>query len=560
MRKILTFVICIFTAQIAWAEVDTCLSGSTLYEAGFHDTIISSSPYIISLPEHYDTVSTILKCRYSSANDTTTFYDVSRYVIDVPVMERVVVLFAVTSLSGKCRDTSISFIVRHLPNTETDTCLSASMLYEAGFRDTAICNSPYLISLPEHIDSIYTRLEYSDTAIYNASHYAIDVPSDTNAVTVDFTVTSLSGRCKDTSITFVVSIIKNLTTPFLPNDTTLCPNDTLNITFSDTNGYYSWSDGGPFESDTLYDTRFQRRFINDTLKLSSFVYFYEVTFFHNDCPLNPVKDSIYIYYATPPKFSLMNDTVICRDSGYVLEALDINFYPEKYDYRWVCPTSEREDKSFYTADSGWYKLNISLEQCGLLGKDSVYLEYVPLFWTDINLPQDTFLCDKTSLLLDLSTGHDSTMYLWLKPSDTTLSFDTVSKNATMKFEEKNVGIYTIVLRDEKSCHNRQSIAITNDPCTPLLDAPNVFTPNGDGINDIFKIKTADYIYQFAINIYDRWGVLVYKYNGDFENFSWDGTHFGKGRAVPDGPYFYVTTFKDARGKNKSQAGSIAILR
>jgi gliding motility-associated-like protein len=463
-----------------------------------------------------------------------------------------------------CFDTTI---------TITDThCISVEEMRVYGWKNMTVCGKDAALSVrilfPKVTDTVmfysYDFSEDHDTAFLiepNDNRYFTYFTPGTYTYVIHY----LSGRCPDISDTFAIDTLPVVRYPLLPADTVLCPFDTLHITYqqADSGGYYVWEDLLAIGDSTA--SILNRNFINDSFKLHDFVYSYPLTY-HFECNINDtkkqyaVRDTLNIYYAVTPQFSLMNDTVICRDSGYVLEALDINCLSSKYKYNWQCPSSEKDDESFYTADSGWYILTVSMEVCGLSGKDSVYLEYVPLWWTDINLPQDTLLCDKTSLFLSAAVPHDSTLYLWLRPSDTALTFDTVSRKPTMEITEKNIGTYTIVLRDEKGCRNEHNIAITNDPCAPVFEAPNIITPNGDGVNDIWKIKTADYIYDFAINIYDRWGVIVYKYRGKFEDFSWDGTYYGNGRAVPDGPYFYVVTYKNAQGKNKSQAGSITILR
>jgi gliding motility-associated-like protein len=478
-------------------------------------------------------------------------------------------------------------------DSTSSECITVEKMRANGFKDTVVCGEATAQILHFYIPGsrdtiifyIYSFSDKQDTSwtLTPSSYYMYmqDFTADTYAYSIHYQ----SGICPDIADTFAIDTFPLVHYPLLPNDTMLCPLDTLHVSYQnpDKGGYYTWDDLLAIGDSTA--SILNRNFINDNFKLHDFVYIYPLTYFYECTSYSPsdaldssssvyppidsfiteqkqyiIRDTLKIYYVVKPEFSLMNDTVICRDSGYILEALDINYLPEKYKYNWQCPSSEKDEKSFYTADSGLYVLTVSVEECALSNKDSVYLEHVPLWWTDINLPPDTFLCDKTSLFLSAAVPHDSTLYLWLRPSDTALTFDTISTKPDMEITEKNIGTYTVVLRDEKGCRNEQNIAITNDPCLPVFEAPNIITPNGDGINDLWKIKTADYIYSFAISIYDRYGVIVYKYKGGYEDFSWNGTYSGNGRAVPDGPYFYVITFKNAQGKNKSQAGSITVLR
>lgn len=81
--------------------------------------------------------------------------------------------------------------------------------------------------------------------------------------------------------------------------------------------------------------------------------------------------------------------------------------------------------------------------------------------------------------------------------------------------------------------------------------PNVFTPNGDGINDFFEIESlpldiCDNSFE-EIEIYNRWGMAVFKANT--RKFSWNG---GK---VPDGVYFYTVKYT-----NNTYKGHISIIR
>ena len=71
--------------------------------------------------------------------------------------------------------------------------------------------------------------------------------------------------------------------------------------------------------------------------------------------------------------------------------------------------------------------------------------------------------------------------------------------------------------------------------------PNVFTPNGDGNNDVFEIKGLDHYDRVEVLIFNRWGNEVYRDN-HYQN-SWDG------QGLNEGTYYYlVTTFKEGKEK------------
>jgi len=67
--------------------------------------------------------------------------------------------------------------------------------------------------------------------------------------------------------------------------------------------------------------------------------------------------------------------------------------------------------------------------------------------------------------------------------------------------------------------------------------PNVFTPNGDGINDIFRPSTYSFVERVDMKIYNRWGMLVFK--TEDPDINWDGKRMNTDELVPPGAYYYV---------------------
>ena len=105
---------------------------------------------------------------------------------------------------------------------------------------------------------------------------------------------------------------------------------------------------------------------------------------------------------------------------------------------------------------------------------------------------------------------------------------------------------------------RVSVSVTVKDCkvdkSDIGSVPNVFTPNGDGHNDVFTLNK-DSIYgmqNFEINIFNRWGKKVYESKDPY--FSWDGNN------LADGVYFYYLEGKGVDGKNYKMKGTVTILR
>jgi gliding motility-associated-like protein len=91
-----------------------------------------------------------------------------------------------------------------------------------------------------------------------------------------------------------------------------------------------------------------------------------------------------------------------------------------------------------------------------------------------------------------------------------------------------------------------------------IEIPNVFTPNGDGANDLFFVKAKN-LTEISIIIYDRWGHMVYDLNSTTGNISWDGLN-QTGQKVAEGIYYYVLTAKGSDGEEFKHHGNITLIR
>ena len=136
-----------------------------------------------------------------------------------------------------------------------------------------------------------------------------------------------------------------------------------------------------------------------------------------------------------------------------------------------------------------------------------------------------------------------------------LFFITSQTNNELEYNE-NLNIYRVVaLRNQ----NDQIVSISNSVSVEkpyALYSPNAFSPDGDGINDFFKVSGQGMI-DFVIQIYNRWGQMVYK-STDLSQ-GWDGTF--KGKNLPTGSYVYkIKTSKYGVEQKLVKSGSIALVR
>lgn len=147
---------------------------------------------------------------------------------------------------------------------------------------------------------------------------------------------------------------------------------------------------------------------------------------------------------------------------------------------------------------------------------------------------------------------DADTYVW-EFGDGTTSTET---NPDHTYNSK--GEYAVKLTASKnnSCYSavsRGSIAVIQ--LDNYIFTPNIFSPNGDGINDEFKVTITN-IREYHIRIFNRWGQQLFESNDIARN--WDGTY--KGQPVPYGVFYYDIKAFGNNGKKISRGGYITLVR
>ena len=117
--------------------------------------------------------------------------------------------------------------------------------------------------------------------------------------------------------------------------------------------------------------------------------------------------------------------------------------------------------------------------------------------------------------------------------------------------------YTVAATDTNGFVHHDTVQIKVKIChlPPEIEIPNVITPNGDGINDVFRFKNEEF-WHLKIQIFNRWGQPVFSGK---EGEHWNGTYQGK--QVSEGVYFYHITAK-AEGFEKvfEYGGTVTVWR
>ena len=175
-----------------------------------------------------------------------------------------------------------------------------------------------------------------------------------------------------------------------------------------------------------------------------------------------------------------------------------------------------------------------------------------------------------------TAGYD-VYYEWrieqVKDGVSTLLAPRNEENTAYTFTEGGANItYKIVLyitynsREDDFSGEGESAPITFSLRGSSLQLFNAFSPNGDGTNDVYRVKTQSLL-SFRMKIFNRWGQeivsgdqnsLSAEHEGDFTYYvCWDGTY--RGRVVEDGVYFILVEAEGSDGIKYVRRGDINIL-
>jgi gliding motility-associated-like protein len=204
-------------------------------------------------------------------------------------------------------------------------------------------------------------------------------------------------------------------------------------------------------------------------------------------------------------------------------------------------------------DTGTYLVVYTLPKTAscpsVSAQDTVTIILVP----DIHIVLDNYgatLCQNETITLRVDSIRGFT-YQWLPKTD----FPGIDNQPIVQGRATGAGIISVLVSNGVTCNASDTISI--DPvvcCTVMI--PNAFSPNSDGLNDVFSINsgTTQNIRQFSI--YNRFGQKVF-YTAS-QDKSWDGTFHGK--PCDQGDYFYYLDYQCANGQEFIKKGSVSLIR
>lgn len=299
----------------------------------------------------------------------------------------------------------------------------------------------------------------------------------------------------------------------LGDDLNLCAGDTVNV--SGGLGYmkYQWNNGDLGRSINIWQVGTYTLAATDV----------------NGCIF---QDTISVNKVfSLPKPNLGEDRAICQGTSLQLNP---GLF---YRYLWHNGNS---NATIQASNTGLYAVRV-WDENNCSGNDTMFVSSVLPLPTNFLNARDS-ICQYEKLQLKPSTTFKN--YLW----------STGSTQQVISVEKS--GLYVLRVTDNNNCIGQDSIVVVMKSCMEGLYVPNAFTPNKDGLNDIFKPLLFGNIQAFKFEIYNRFGHLVF--SSDDYTRGWDGSY--KGLEQPTGNYIWKCSYSMNGGKLQIQKGSFILVR
>ena len=191
-------------------------------------------------------------------------------------------------------------------------------------------------------------------------------------------------------------------------------------------------------------------------------------------------------------------------------------------------------------DSGHYYVTLKTP----LGCDSIKFYKINLH-KDVSLltlGDDTCLTGSSNITLKATEGFGK--YYWMSSFTPTNSGYNITQAGNYYVSVNNV------------CGSKTDSIEIFDECDYKIFMPTAFTPNGDRLNDYFKIAPTNKNKLLNFSIYDRWGKLVFQTRNPVTG--WDGTY--KNEPMSAGTYVYYLDMMGLSGSRVSQKGFVMLIR
>lgn len=274
---------------------------------------------------------------------------------------------------------------------------------------------------------------------------------------------------------------------------------------------------------------------------------YTISLTVEDTGLGCVNELSQTFTFTQPSFAQAIGDTICRGDTARLALLDL---PLNAEVLWAPVTGFLSPATVANplvvpTGSTTYGVTVT-DSVGCVSNSMATINIIePYLWQDI----DDTACPGDSLQIELPAPDSFFIVTWLpSPPPTVIGNDDVDLE--------------LIIQDVNGCYE-DTYRFFVQSVSDSLVVPNIFSPNGDGINDEFRIFTeidleqTDMINIKSFRVYNRWGQEVYRGNGPLAR--WDGTNNGK--PAPSEVYIYHIVVDVLKaGRQEELKGQVTLVR
>ncbi|MDG1518019.1 MAG: gliding motility-associated C-terminal domain-containing protein [Flavobacteriales bacterium] len=258
------------------------------------------------------------------------------------------------------------------------------------------------------------------------------------------------------------------------------------------------------------------------------------------------SDTVYIYDGKQIPVNLGNDTTICKGTTLILDA--------SYVHTEIWQSTDSAESYYATEADTFDVLVINSEGC--YGRDTIIINVSEI--PDVQIIQEDSLpiCQLAYEEKILSILNDEGMDIIWNTGETN---NEITITETNSYIASKTNIF--------QCTGKDTIEVY-EYCRPVtLTMPNIFTPNGDEVNDIFHpletpLETLDYlmshIVEISFAVYNRWGTVIYTSNNVLPH--WDGLIQNSGVESSQGTYYWILKYADVSGGNYKENGFVELVR
>lgn len=252
------------------------------------------------------------------------------------------------------------------------------------------------------------------------------------------------------------------------------------------------------------------------------------------------SDSINLVVSAPLNdFSIGPDIFYCPGDTQILTPSPPGFFK---DYTWH---NGSKGSAFTATAPGRYYL-LATDFCDRAYSDSAELKPVAL---SFSAGTDTTICQSESIVLQATPGF--TNYSWSPP----YHISGLSDMTATVFPDVTT-TYIVQAQHYEGCFVADTILVTVKNCPQHFYVPDAFTPNNDGKNEIFKPVISGVLNHYELNVYNRWGQLVFRTTN--RDAGWNG--LVNGNKGNNGVYTWICRYRFSNQPAQVRKGTVVLIR